>query len=250
MNKHQASFRGGWQSENLARYILSNFAFIAQPSTIADDLGSDFFCTIFDTVPNGNNSDLVPKESFAIQIKSSTRLIDISGKIEYLKGLEIPFFVGVCKKEKQELELYSGEYLIPFFVDNPSARAIKIKLCEMDNCKGILSSDKNNEFTVNFPIVDTIGSNPDCPQFKEVVQKLSRICRTVSGNITRRNNKEYIFTDSFSGKLLLVSNGQLVKQSIDVRLQKIFHELAYILQERHIDTDLEKYNRIRDALSP
>jgi len=248
MKKHLASFRKGWQGENLARYILSNFAFISQPSTVADDVGSDFFCTIFDTVPDGNNNYLVPRESFAIQIKSNRKSFSISGKTEYLKGLGIPFFVGVCKQENQELELYSGEYLIPFFVDQPSAGAKRVKLCEMSDCKDDHYFEENNEFTIKFPRVANISANLNSPQFKEAVKKLSGVCRIISRNITRRNNKEYIFFESFSGNFMLVSNKQLIKESIDTRLSKIFIELAYVLEKKYIDTDLEKYNKILNAL--
>ena len=249
MKKHLAKFREGWQSENLARYILSNFAFISQPSTIADDLGSDFFCTIFDTLSNGNNNFLVPKESFAIQIKSNRRPFYLTGKTEYLKILGIPFFGAVCNKKNQELIFYSGEYLIPFFVDNPSAEKIKIKLCETLDCKENRYVEKDNEFTLKFPKLFTICSNHDSPEFKEAIKNLSKACRTISRNITRRNNKEYIFFESFSNNFILVSNNKLIKDSIDTRLINIFIELAYVLENNYIDTDLDKYNKIKDSLS-
>ena len=40
--------RTGWEAERLARHLSSRFSFVAQPTTIADDVGSDFYCTIFD----------------------------------------------------------------------------------------------------------------------------------------------------------------------------------------------------------
>lgn len=250
MKKHLASFRKGWQSENLARYILSNFAFISQPSTIADDLGSDFFCTIFDTIPNGKNNSLVPKESFAIQIKSNRKPFYITGKTEYLKSLGIPFFVGVCNRKNQEIDFYSGEYLIPFFIDEPTAEKIKIELCEPVDCKeNRYVKGVDNEFTLKFPKLSTIGSNHDSPKFKEAIKNLSKICHALSRNITRRNNKEYIFFESFSNNFMLVSNKQDIKESIDTRLSIIFRELAYILENNYIETDLDKYNKIMDSMS-
>lgn len=35
--------RLGWENEQLAHYLLSRFSFVAHPSTVGDDLGSDFF---------------------------------------------------------------------------------------------------------------------------------------------------------------------------------------------------------------
>ena len=125
MKKHLASFRKGWQSENIARYILSNFAFISQPSTIADDLGSDFFCTIFDTITNGNNNFLLPKESFAIQIKSNRKPFYITGKTEYLKSLGIPFFVGVCNKKVKSWNFIRESTLFHFLLMNHQQKKLK-----------------------------------------------------------------------------------------------------------------------------
>jgi len=248
MKKHLASFRTGWQSENLARYILSNFSFIAQPSTVADDIGSDFFCTIFDKIPNGNQNYLVPKESFAIQIKSDKESFSVEGKTEYLQSLSIPFFVGVINKQKQELDVYSGEYLIPFFVDNPTAAKIEISLCETADCNDFPYSEESDVFAVKFPRLLTIGSNPDSPDFKGKVNDISKACRIISSNITRRSNKEYIFYESFSGNFILVSNKQFIEESLHNRLIKIRRELSYILKHQYIESDLAKYLEIRDLL--
>lgn len=55
-----ASFRKGWESENLARFILSRFAFVAHPSTVSDDIGSDFFCTLFEVKREKKHDYLSP----------------------------------------------------------------------------------------------------------------------------------------------------------------------------------------------
>lgn len=245
MKKHLASVRKGWQGENLARYILSNFSFISHPSTIADDLGADFFCTLFNTVRRGNKSYLVPKASFAIQIKSNRRTFDITGKREYLENLEIPFFVGVCNQKMQNLEFYSGEYLIPFFADILKAKRIKVKLCETVDCNSNYYIRKDKEFTLRFPKCCTIGSNRD--SFKKEIENLSEACRKISRNISRRNNKHYIFFDSISNKYIVFPDK--VGKSIDLKIYKIFYELAYILEKGYIKNNLEKYKKIKNLLS-
>lgn len=243
MKKHLATFRSGWQSENLARYILSNFAFIAQPTTIADDIGSDFFCTIFEILSSGNKNYLSPKESFAIQIKSNTRKFSISNKKDYLRGIGIPFFIGVINKDNKELGLYSGEYLIPFFVDHPEAKKIKVRLCSNINSGFYDYSQRSGEFTVNFPKILTIGSDQDSPDFTQNVKKLSRACRIISNNITRRNNDEYIFIDSVKAQTLLVNSKVLIQKSLSKRLSNIFMELSNILENNFIDNNVAKYVR-------
>ena len=247
MKKHLATFRKGWQSENLARYILSNFTFVAQPSSIADDIGSDFFCTIFDKIIHGKRDYLIPKESFAIQIKSNNRTFSIDGKIEYIKSLNIPFLLGVIDKENQELNVYSGEYLIPFFVDEPEPKKVKIKLCQYDsnNEPYFIQSDT---FIVNFPKLVTIGINTAAPSFRDDVNTISEACRTISGNITRRNSREFIFADSFNRGFILIENKQLIKESIDHRLLKVRIELSYLMDNNKIDTELGKYELICKSL--
>src|SRR5271154_5695100 len=105
---HLYSFRQGWQSETLARFLLSHFSFIAQPSTIADDVGGDFYCTLFRREAAGTNQRLIPNSSFLIQIKSADDEIDLSNKADFLEQLELPFFVGVADREELKLRIYSG----------------------------------------------------------------------------------------------------------------------------------------------
>lgn len=247
MKKHLATFRKGWQGENLARYILSNFTFVAHPSSIADDIGSDFFCTIFNKVSHEKRDYLIPKESFAIQTKSNNKKFSIDGKIEYLKSMNIPFFVGFIDEKKQELNIYSGEYLIPFFADEPEPKKVKINLCQYDanNQPYFKQSDT---FIVNFPKLVTIGINTDTPSFRDDVNSISEACRTISGNIARRNNGEFIFADSFNRGFILIENKQLIKESIDHRLLKVRRELSYIIENNKIDTDLSKYELISKSL--
>src|ERR1022692_4839910 len=63
---HLLQLRTGWEGERLAAYLLSQFSFIAHPASVADDLGSDFFCTIFEVQPVAGRQALLPRSSFAI----------------------------------------------------------------------------------------------------------------------------------------------------------------------------------------
>ncbi len=249
MKAHLASYRKGWQSENLARYILSNFAFIAQPSTVSDDLGSDFFCTIFTSITEGNNRYLMPKESFAIQIKSnSKRQKRIPGKAEYLKNLEIPFFIGTFDKKYSELHIYSGEYLIPYFIDNPSIGKLQIRLCLAADCYDNLYRDDNGISIINFPLIARMGMNPKSLEFTAAVNTIAKTCRIISDNITRRNNKEFIFFESLSNKFICVQSMTFMKASFDRQLNKLGTQLAFVLKNGYIEGDLDRYHAINDSL--
>jgi hypothetical protein len=112
---HLLSFRRGWENENLARFILSKFSFVAHPSSVADDIGSDFYCTIFETEESNGHSYIKPRNSFAIQIKSNHKPINVLPGMDYLANLEIPFLVGVVDQKEMKLTIYSGMY-IPIFI--------------------------------------------------------------------------------------------------------------------------------------
>lgn len=248
MNKHLATIRKGWQSKNFARYILSNFSFVSQPCTIADDIGSDFFCTIFSTIEHKKQKYLVPKNSFAIQIKSNRRPITIDGKIEYLRALNIPYFVGVIDPNNQIMDVYSGEYLIPFFVDQPEANQVKINLCRSEDCRDTAYCKQSNNFIVKFPKIVSVGTDADSPDFKASIDRLSEACITMSGNIMRRNSGDYIFADFDQRGFFFIENKTLIKESLERRLLKVRGELAYILENRKIDSEIDKYTAIRKAL--
>ncbi|MGB2697165.1 MAG: hypothetical protein WBD28_04805 [Candidatus Zixiibacteriota bacterium] len=108
-------FKRGWDREKLAEYILSRFSFVAKPSTVSDDIGSDFFCTLFRLEEKDGLDYPLPLSSFAIQIKSSDATFDFSPHIDYLQNLKIPFFWGVLDESRRILSIYSGENLPVFF---------------------------------------------------------------------------------------------------------------------------------------
>jgi hypothetical protein len=68
---HLATFRKGCENERLTAYLLSRFSFVAQPTSSTDDLGSDFFCTIFEINEASRKDALLPRISFAVQVKRS-----------------------------------------------------------------------------------------------------------------------------------------------------------------------------------
>lgn len=113
---HLLSPRTGWENERLASYLLSRFSFVAQPVTIADDRGSDFSCTMFEIVRTQSGRDaLLPRSSFAIQVKSSMDTVPMNNKIEYLRWLDLLFFIGVVNQPPPEMGIYSGELLPMMF---------------------------------------------------------------------------------------------------------------------------------------
>jgi hypothetical protein len=105
---HLHGLRIGWEGERLAHYLLSRFSFVAQPTSIADDVGSDFYCTIFEIL-DGPPPMVEPRTSFAIQVKTNDDRIAAHNKVPYLRDLEIPFFLGIVDQAAAELKIYSAD---------------------------------------------------------------------------------------------------------------------------------------------
>jgi hypothetical protein len=205
MSKHLHSFRKGWQNEHLARYILSKFSFVAEPSNISDDLGSDFFCTLFKIKIQDKNY-LNSKNSFAIQIKSNKNTIDITNKINYLETLEVPFFIGVVDRNKLKLVIYSGESIIHFITKIGSKnKKVNIKLLDSREDAHFFLKIRDDEYTLKFPKLIEISANFDYEEKPDELDEIFTICDLIHENISSRKNKEYIYK---------ISNGYQYKNDI------------------------------------
>ena len=188
-----ASFRQGWQSENLARFLLSKVAFVAHPSSVSDDIGSDFFCTLFRTERRRAKEYLVPRSSFAIQIKSNAKPIDVSKKTGYLSALEIPFFVGVVNRARLSLRVYSGE-AIPFlfaYLGRPDSLTIELTPDAISDHSRYCEVTNSGNVTVRFPLVGDLTHGG--VGHAGLAHRLDERCSLMLRNLAAKQNDEYIF---------------------------------------------------------
>lgn len=202
---HLASFRMGWQNENLSRFILSKFSFVAHPTTVSDDIGSDFFCTLFHVQRENGHDYLIPKNSFAIQIKSNTDTFEVTNKMEYLSQLEIPFFVGVIDSANLNLTIYSGEHMPALFSYRWPNR-LEIELCDSVNPELGFTQTEGLYFVLKFPKVIEIGAQTGREELSEKVEILSGVCSDMLKNIASRKSDEYVFgfkSSQFPGREMI-----------------------------------------------
>lgn len=191
---HLKQFRVGWQNENLARFILYKFAFVAEPTKVADDIGVDFFCTLFTTEQTERHVFLVPKSAFAIQVKPETQSLDLTKHLAYLNQLELPYFVGMANPNDMTLSIYSGEYLQHFFLlkgdkDRITSEPHKIgaKFCERDfDPEQWLEQKGNGEFVLLFPKVVIMDAKDSDDLLPEKVQVIQAVVKSVAENIALR----------------------------------------------------------------
>ena len=195
------NFRKGWQSEHLAKYLLSKFAFIAEPITVNDDNGVDFFCTQFFVKRIKTMDYCIPKSSFAIQIKSDLN-INIDRNIDYIQNLGIPYYIGHVKKETSEMDIYSGEYLPELFAKTKNLDLSKFKfniIFRPELNLEILPHFRINEkeeslIEIEFPKRLELDLTFDPIKDYEKVEFFSKKCIEIQRNITSLNLNEYTST--------------------------------------------------------
>ncbi len=198
----QGSFHEGWRSESLAYYILSKFAFIDKPSTIGDDIGIDFFGTIFKEDKQKFNTNLKPtKFQFAIQIKSNKQQFELKpDHITNLQNIHHPLLIGVIDNKKQVLHVFTNDafdYHLSHKGFNKllmlryNSKKIKLKQrCIREHDRIILLQN----YLLSFKVNDTPN------QIMKKVDLLKSKLEIMQYNISNRFNGKYIFIDPYDAK--------------------------------------------------
>lgn len=227
---HLYKIRKGWENEHLAKFILSRFSFIAHPVTIGDDIGSDFFCTLFEKEKIKKNIFLIPKNSFAIQIKSNNNKIT-NITTNFIEKLEIPFFVGVINQDKTELEFFSGEYFSEMISSIKNYRKLEIKLTDDNIEQPYLSDNSKKKMRIYFPKRLSININDSEEELDKNVTKLSSLCSHIQTNISTSKNKSYVFTRFHEPNKYIISTGKdsfkTFRENISIALAEAFANLEW-----------------------
>ena len=252
---HLLQLRTGWEGERLAAYLLSQFSFIAHPASVADDLGSDFFCTIFEVQPVAGRQALLPRSSFAIQIKTGAGRVAVHNKIDYLSHLELPFFLGVVSPRPPELRVYSAT-LLPLFFEHYGLperlwlRPMSERLSE-DYCRQV----EPKGFELRCPHVVTISAGDDRAALTPKVDSLLKVCALGRANIATRINQEHLYETDDAGTLQLLAgpgSARVFRDNFHKRLAEVFCNLAWA-RENAPDTfreaELSAYESLYHALA-
>lgn len=257
---HLSVIRRGWQNEHLAAFLLSRFAFVASPLKIGDDLGADFFCTYFETITENKREYLSPKNTFAIQVKSSKRIIDITKHIKYFLGIELPFFVGIVNQMKSNITIYSAEYL-PIFLHKENLntlKALKLKLCPFHNFSPenyYIEENKKKKFQLLCPKVATLSTEMEDNDINEETVLLKKTIKRIHKNISSIASHEYILEVGPDGNLQLILAGsgsyRVFRDNFKKRLSEVFHNLEciYNIQISKFDiNEFKFYEKIYDEM--
>ena len=254
---HLAVPRKGWENEHLATFLLSRIAFVAHPMTVADDVGSDFFCTLFEPRDQGRAQMLFPLNSFAIQVKSSRRNVNATNKIGYLHGLEIPFFLGVVDRWDSRLFVYSGEYL-PFMFSH-LGRPGQLTLHMVDQGEVTASNAyngvKGGPCNLRLPLVLMLAAADGRNTLSAKRRELTRLCSRMHHNISTWKLDEYIFTCTPPAPEVIFAgcrSVQTFRHNFYLRLAEVFYNMEWLLNKRPNEfsvPEFEMYDRLyRDLL--
>lgn len=235
---HLAGPRRGWENKHLAAVLLSRISFIARPYTVGDDIGSDFFCTLFDVSPRGAKEMLFARNSFAIQVKSRRdRSFPFSNKIDYLTKLELPFFLGIVDRNKMRLSIYSGEYLPFLFAEHGTPAALQLVPL---SAKGIAKASyyekrAGHRIRLRLPFVLHLNLHDDLKTLAAKGKELRTLCSRVHENISARTSCEYIFKLSQSSGVVIMAgpgSARTFRTNFCLRLAEAFYNLHWIRRSR------------------
>jgi len=253
---HLYTVRSGWEGERLAEYLLSRFSFVAQPTAIADDVGSDFYCTIFDitsTVP----PTVEPRISFAIQVKSNHDRIEFHNKVHYLHNLEIPFFLGVVNQAKAELRIYSAERFPMMTAVFGLREKLWLRPVEEDDPKRYCDGETDSGgVTLDCYHVCTFSTAEERKDIRPKVEKLLALCQRATGNIRSRRSEEHIYQWDEKATTFSIVAGvgsiQYFRDNIYKRLAEAFYNFEFLLNnqpQNFILAEFEVYEKFYLALA-
>jgi hypothetical protein len=226
--------RVGWEGERLAHYLLSRFSFVAQPTSIADDGGPDFYCTIFDIL-EGTPPMVKPCTSFAIQVKTNDDKIAAHNKVPYLRDLEIPFFLGIVEQAAPELKVYSADGF-------PTMTAVygypeKLWLQPVDQYDPSRHPWRGESakagVTLDCAHLCTFAAPKQRNDLRLKVELLLKRCRRTVKNIGARRAEEHFYQLDDEGKNVSLVAGcgsvQFFRDNMYKRLAEPFYNFQYML---------------------
>lgn len=247
---HLKSFRAGWENEHLAEFLLSRIAFVSQPVTVGDDIGSDFFCTLFESVKVDKSDQLFPRNSFAIQIKSSEpKELALNGKESYLNELEIPFFLGFVNQEELKLSIYSGEHLPMFFSSVGVSQKLKLipveslSAGEMYNHLQSAREHPENKDFIKLPLVEKLTASSPREEVEAVSSRLAKLCSRIQLNIAAKFSQEHVYQLNEETINFVAGPGSALvfRKNLCLRLGEAFANLKWLYENNSPSFQKEEF---------
>lgn len=243
--------RKGWENEHLATFLLSRVAFVASPLTVGDDIGTDLFCTLFETAAHNGQPVLLPRSSIAVQIKSSRKPIDIVPQLEYIARLEMPYYLGVVDQQALTLELFSARFLPALL--SLKGRHSKLILAPVDEfIRDFRPLDEHGVFTLYCHKVTTLAASDDEAAVLKSADAIRADSRAALRAIASRVNEEYTFeiTETEIEVYAGSDSERTFRHAFFKRLGEVYFNLSRLFDNRQpaSDAEMDAFAGIVDAL--
>lgn len=181
-----ADFRSGNWNEELGILLLKKIAAVA-PVPRQEDFGLDAVATL---LRKDRTADFFyAEDSFYVQFKSSSKK-DIEYKdhaIAWLKGLQLPFFIGIVDKTASRLDLFPGHELSDVFIALKDFTKVTVRTGPRGKKERRLD-DHWVEIHLGPPLLSfTMGDITDAKFAQKAYYLLKHFCRLEQQNVTSRH---------------------------------------------------------------
>jgi hypothetical protein len=244
----------GWENEHLATFLLSRIAFVASPVTVADDIGTDIFCTLFEVAKHKGQGVLLPRSSIAVQIKSNSDPVDVASKLDYLHRLEVPYYLGVVNQEQLTLELFSARFLPVLLSWRPHPeRLFLIPVDEFQRQYRTTHDNENGVYELSCHKVATLDAHDDPAAIARCAEAIRKDSSAALQAIASRLNQEYVF--EITGGVVEVFAGpgstQTFRHAFFKRLAEAYFNLSFLLDSKQpaSEAEMDAFLAITDELS-
>jgi hypothetical protein len=165
-------------------------------------VGTDFICTLFREEQKHKPVQLFPTSSFAIQIKTGNpTIVDASKHLHYLRGLELPFFVGFVDQEALSLRIFSCHHLAALF-SGTGTRLEKLTLVPTETLNrdqifnDLQTATSNPDLPAELRMfhVATLAAHESVAERQKAAQQIAGQCSKTLRDISARISQEYYFT--------------------------------------------------------
>ncbi len=233
-------------NEDLAVLMLRELSAVA-PFRRQEDFGIDAMCTLV----REEGRDLLPEDTFAVQIKSSSvRSVTLTkSQREWLESVDVPFFHAVVDREAATLELYSYEWLTSLQLESAATLTIDPDPSETGTATqpGLIafeSSDpKRSGRKVRVPAKVWLGppilrvsqgALRDAACRKECFDLLKEWCRIVRKVTFARRHRIYRIVKWTTGHAphsdTTIGRAQVTDEEVDA----LFEDLVPLLEKLHL----------------
>lgn len=208
---------------------------------MADDVGGDFFCTLFEQTGDSGSPALIPRTGFVVQVKSRGEIksrgdrISLSKQLAFLHELGTPYFVGVVDTKALTLDLYSGRFLPLFFALKGKPRQVGARLIRRmpSTADGVRRTVRGGEkrASLDMPFLLTLTASGKVARHSAT---MFRECSLTTLNVHLRSTGQFVFQYPRNLRAIVAGSGsaQIFRDSFADRIAEYARNLLWLRANR------------------